>query len=164
MKSKKGVVVSQAVVIIFTVIIATVIIVIATRGIGLFSNTGKEYQNTKLIQAFNKEFDSIKKLGYGSKIKVEIPSYGAYIVCFVDLDKINSDSADSLDLPSEIQDFVTAEGQDADIYIFGDKIDMIDVGNISVSSENQLYLCINSTNYFRFYLTNNGTSISVSGT
>lgn len=163
MKSKKGVVVSQAIVIIFTVIIASVIIVIATRGIGLFSQTGDEYQNTKLIQAFNDEFDSIKMLGYGSKIKAEIPSYGAYLVCFVDLDKINSDSADPIDLPSEIQDFVNADGQDADIYLFGDNIDMIDVGDISVVSENNISFCINSTNYFQFYLTNNGTSIIVSG-
>lgn len=161
MKSKKGVVVSQAIVIIFTVIIASVIIVIATRGIGLFNQTGEEYQSTKLIQAFNNEFDSIKKLGYGSRIKVEIPSYGAYMICFVDLDKINL--GDPLDLPSEIQDFVNADGQDADIYLFGDNIDMIDVGDISVVSENNISFCINSTNYFQFYLTNNGTSIIVSG-
>lgn len=163
--NKKGVVVSQSMVVIFTIIILVVLSIIFAKAVGIFTATGDDKKVLDFYSKMEREFNDIKGMGYNSRLEVSIPAID-YQLCFVDLD-YKEDVKNNV--PSKIQVFVGAEGQKDDVYLVG-RDEMLDVGNITIDSNGDeqpntgenAFLCINASNFFQFSLTNRGNSVMVS--
>lgn len=178
---KKGAVVENSVGILIAVAIMVVIIFIGIKGYGLISDMLYKNQEIKFKEDLYSSFQKIRNMGYGSSDTFTLKGYGKMsVLCFVDIEQ--AQFIDDEYFPDQNVLKIVQSDQTNNVFPIGEE-NYYNVGIITVDSNNdgtpdnlenqpddsgpsedieQGFVCIESTGYFKYVLTNMGRSVMVS--